>query len=409
MKTTDYLFETRRAALHRPFPMMVKLAGPLCNLDCRYCYYIEKTGLYPDKSRQLLSYRMAPALLETIIRQTIEAQPGDTATFIWHGGEPTLAGLDTFREIVRMEYHYAGLAGKKVSNSLQTNGLLLDDAWCEFLAVNHFLCGISIDGPEKEHDCYRKSAAGKGTWKQVMNAIRLFHKHSVEFNTMTVVHDQNVQQPARLYQFLKDIGSHYMQFTPIVERIAEDETLPFSVVDPNYQGNTMPMEGSVSAGEFGNFLCRLFDCWVKQDIGTCFVNYFDATLAGWMGITPGLCTMSEYCPCSPTVEHSGDLFSCDHYVFPEYKLGNLSSLNLEDAVKCDAQLFFEEAKKKELATSCLSCNYLHLCHGDCPKNRYQMDREGDRKSVLCNGLYRFFEHTEKTFKEMAADIAPIQQ
>ena len=287
-QTASFIFEQERKKLHRSFSVMVKTAGPVCNLDCDYCYYLEKDALYPGKKFNLSSFRMNEEVLEKLIRDFITSQPQQTIEFVWHGGEPTLLGIEYFRKAITLQKKYAG--EKEILNSFQTNGTLITDEWAEFLAENHFLCGLSIDGPKKFHDNHRRFPNGQGSWEKVVECARLFRKHGVEFNTMSVVNASNSKEPATVYEFLKSIGSRFMQFTPIAERIALDPANPLSIVDNRYNKATAVMEENVSATDWGNFLCRIFDIWVKNDVGTYFVNYFDNTLAAYAGQHPSLCS-----------------------------------------------------------------------------------------------------------------------
>ncbi len=401
-KTASFVFEQERDKLQRGFTVMIKTVGPVCNLDCDYCYYIEKNALYPDKKFNLSSFRMNEEVLEKLIRDYIISQPQEEIEFVWHGGEPTLLGLDYFRKAVALQKKYAN--GKKILNSLQTNGTLINDEWAEFLSENGFLCGLSIDGPQKFHDRYRRYPNGQGSWEKVVECARIFCKHGVEFNTMSVVNASNSKEPAAVYEFLKSIGSRYMQFTPIVERIALDDTEALSIVDNRYAKAAAVMQENVSAADWGNFLCRIFDIWVKKDVGTHFVNYFDNTLAAYAGQAPSLCSMAPYCGCSLAIEHNGDVYCCDHFVFPEYKLGNIFETNIAEMAKSDRQLFFEQTKQDSLSRQCKSCPYLQACGGDCPKNRIAVNRDGEYISCLCEGFRMFFEHTRKHFEFMANEL-----
>lgn len=401
-KTASFVFEQERSQLQRSFSAMIKVVGPVCNLDCDYCYYLEKNALYPEKKINLSSFRMTEEVLETFIRDYILAQPQERVEFIWHGGEPTLLGVDYFRKALVLQQKYA--EGKTIANVLQTNGTLINDRWAEFLADNNFLCGLSVDGPEKFHDNHRRFPDGRGSWQKAVECARIFRKHGVEFNTMSVVNASNSKEPVAVYEFLKEIGSRYMQFSPIVERIALDEQEDLSVVDQKYSKETALMQENVSGVDWGNFLCRIFDRWVKTDVGYCYVNWFDNTLAAYAGQIPSLCSMAPYCGCSLAVEHNGDIYSCDHFVFPEYRLGNLSEQRMAEMAKSDRQLFFEQHKKDSLSARCRSCAYLNVCGGDCPKNRIAVTTEGERISCLCTGFRMFFEHTRKHFEFMANEL-----
>ncbi len=401
-QTASFVFEQERKKLHRSFSVMVKTAGPVCNLDCDYCYYLEKDALYPGKKFNLSSFRMNEEVLEKLIRDFITSQPQQTIEFVWHGGEPTLLGIEYFRKALTLQKKYAG--EKEILNSFQTNGTLITDEWAEFLAENHFLCGLSIDGPKKFHDNHRRFPNGQGSWEKVVECARLFRKHGVEFNTMSVVNASNSKEPATVYEFLKSIGSRFMQFTPIAERIALDPANPLSIVDNRYNKATAVMEENVSATDWGNFLCRIFDIWVKNDVGTYFVNYFDNTLAAYAGQYPSLCSMAPYCGCSLAVEHNGDVYTCDHFVFEDYKLGNIFEKNIAEMAKSDQQLFFEQRKQDTLSRQCRNCPFIKACGGDCPKNRFVKNEDGESVSCLCEGFRMFFNHTRKHFEFMANEL-----
>lgn len=401
-KTASFIFEQERNKLQRSFSAMIKIAGPVCNMDCDYCYYLEKEALYPHKKFNLSSFQMPEKVLEKFIHDYISSQPQERIEFIWHGGEPTLAGIDYFRRILELQKQFAG--GKTIENVLQTNGTLINDQWGEFLAANHFLCGLSIDGPRKFHDQHRRFTDGRGSWEKAVECARIFRKHGVEFNTMSVVNASNSQEPVAVYDFLKEIGSRYMQFTPIVERISLDEHESLSIVTPRYAKETAIMQENVTAKDWGNFLCRIFDRWVKTDVGHCYVNWFDNTLAAYIGQPPNLCSMAPHCCCSLAIEHNGDAYCCDHFVFPEFKLGNIQHQDLAQMAKSDTQLYFEQYKKDSLSARCRSCAYLHVCGGDCPKNRIARTAEGDAISCLCTGFRMFFEHTRKHFEFMANEL-----
>lgn len=401
-QTASFVFEQERKKLHRSFSVMVKTAGPVCNLDCDYCYYLEKDALYPGKKFNLSSFRMNEEVLEKFIRDFITSQPQQTIEFVWHGGEPTLLGIEYFRKAITLQKKYAG--EKEILNSFQTNGTLITDEWAEFLAENHFLCGLSIDGPKKFHDNHRRFPNEQGSWEKVVECARLFRKHGVEFNTMSVVNASNSKEPATVYEFLKSIGSRFMQFTPIAERIALDPANPLSIVDNRYNKATAVMEENVSATDWGNFLCRIFDIWVKNDVGTYFVNYFDNTLAAYAGQYPSLCSMAPYCGCSLAVEHNGDVYTCDHFVFEDYKLGNIFEKNIAEMAKSDQQLFFEQRKQDTLSRQCRNCPFIKACGGDCPKNRFVKNEDGESVSCLCEGFRMFFNHTRKHFEFMANEL-----
>lgn len=402
MQNASFLFEQERENIQRNFSVMIKTVGPVCNLDCDYCYYLEKSALYPDKKLNVSSFLMPEHVLEKLIKDYITAQAGKHVEFIWHGGEPTLAGIPYFQRVVELQQKYK--EDKEISNSFQTNGTLIDEAWAKFLADNHFLCGISIDGTQKFHDNHRRFSNGKGSWEKVMECIELFNRYGVEFNTMSVVNATNSKYPAAIYEFLKSTGSHFLQFTPIVEQIATDERALLSIVPNEYTKETAIMEENVGALEWGNFLCRIFDIWVKNDVGNYYINYFDNTLAAYMGQSPSLCSMAQRCGCALAIEHNGDAYCCDHFVFPEFLLGNIHNQNIGEFVKSDKQLFFEQRKTDTLAQQCRNCSFLMACGGDCPKNRIVKNSDGEYVSCLCEGFQLFFKHTRKYFEFMANEL-----
>ena len=400
--TASFSFEQQRSAFQRHFSAMIKVVGPVCNLDCDYCYYIEKDALYPGKQMNLRSFGMSKEVLEKFTADFIAAQPGEHVEFIWHGGEPTLLGLDYYKYAVELQKKYAN--GKKISNVIQTNGTRINDDWAMFLKDENFLCGISIDGPQKFHDKHRRYHNGKGSWGGAMRCIDYFTKHGVDFNTMSVVNASNSREPIIVYEFLKGIGSRFMQFSPIVERIAIDDDVDMSIVDNKYAKETALMNENVTGPEWGNFLCRIFDHWVKRDVGFVYVNWFDNTLAAYAGQNPMLCSMAPDCTCALAVEHNGDAYTCDHFVFEDQKLGNIFTTDIAEMAKSDKQLFFEEAKKATLSSRCRQCSFLRMCGGDCPKNRIAKTSQGEDISALCAGFRMFFEHTRKPFEFMANEL-----
>jgi len=311
------------------FHVLTKPIGPICNLDCRYCFYLEKEKLYPNERQ----WRMSDEMLEEYIRQYIQDQPVPEINFAWQGGEPTLLGMEFFRKVVELQQKYAG--GRKISNALQTNGTLLDNEWCEFLAAHKFLIGLSIDGPRELHDQYRVDKRQKPTFDAVMRGLELLRRHKVDFNTLTVVNRANSQQPLEIYRFLKEIGSEFLQFIPLVERraSAQSKTPGFDFAEPPEPGHpgdpqSPVTEWSVEAKPYGNFLCVIFDEWVRQDVGRVFVQLFDAALGNWMELGSSLCVFAEKCGAALAIEHNGDLYSCDHYVYPKYHLGNILNQSL---------------------------------------------------------------------------------
>ena len=370
----------------KPLYVMLKPAGAHCNLACKYCYYLEKNNLYQNSHRHLMSDEM----LEQFTREYIEAQTMPQVLFTWHGGEPLMRSIDFYRKALALQKKYAH--GKQIDNVIQTNGTLLTDEWCEFFAKNHWLVGISIDGPQEYHDHYRVTPAGKPSWEKVMQGIQLLKKHRVEWNAMAVVNAYNAEHPLEFYHFFRDNGCQYLQFTPIVERLTEHEdgrTLA-SLADDR----EIPLaDASVTPQQWGNFLCTIFDDWVRHDVGKTFVEIFDCTLANWMGVLPGICAYSKECGHAGVMEHNGDVYSCDHFVFPEYKLGNIREQSLIDMLYGEKQQAFSRLKHTSLPRQCKECDMEFACHGECPKNRFEKDKYGEPGlNYLCQGYYQYYSH-----------------
>ncbi len=382
----------------KPLYVMLKPAGAHCNLACKYCYYLEKNKLYPTAQRHLMSNEM----LEQFTREYIEAQTMNQVLFTWHGGEPLLRSIDFYRKALSLQQKYAG--GRRIDNVIQTNGTLLTDEWCEFFAQNHWLVGISIDGQQPDHDHYRLTAAGKPSWKKVMQGIKLLKKHGVEWNAMAVVNAYNVNHPMEFYRFFKENGCQFLQFTPIVERLTrhEDGRTLASLADKN----EIPLsEASVTPEQWGYFLCAIFDEWVRKDVGKIFVEIFDCTLANWMGISPGICAYSKECGHAGVMEHNGDVYSCDHFVFPEYKLGNIRDHSLIDMLYGEQQQEFSRLKHSSLPRQCKECDMEFACHGECPKNRFMKDKYGDSGlNYLCPGYYHYYQHVAPYMDYMKQEL-----
>jgi uncharacterized protein len=380
---------------------MAKPIGPICNIDCKYCFYLEKENLYPEKHGKS-SWSMNDEVLENFIKQKIASTGLPEESFAWQGGEPTLLGVDYFRKVVALQNKYAN--GKKINNAFQTNGILLDDGWCEFFAENNFLIGLSIDGPREIHDKYRVDKGGKPTFDKVMRGIGFLKKHIVDFNTLTVVQKDNSQYPLEVYNFLKDIGSGFMQFIPIVERILENKAGGLSLVLPD-KNDAVVSEWSVEPLQFGNFLIKIFDHWVRNDVGKYFVQIFDVSLESWSGLDPGLCIFSETCGNALAIEHNGDLYSCDHYVYPGNKLGNIMENPLMKMVESGQQEKFGEDKRDTLPQYCRNCEVRFACNGECPKNRFLTTPEGEYGlNYLCAGYKKFFKHIDPYMKFMVEEL-----
>lgn len=382
----------------KPLYVMLKPVGAHCNLACKYCYYLEKNKLYPTAQRHLMSDEM----LEQFTREYIEAQTMNQVLFTWHGGEPLLRSIDFYRKALSLQQKYAG--GRRIDNVIQTNGTLLTDEWCEFFAQNHWLVGISIDGPQPDHDHYRLTAAGKPSWKKVMQGIKLLKKHGVEWNAMAVVNAYNVNHPLEFYRFFKENGCQFLQFTPIVERLTrhEDGRTLANLADKD---EISLSEASVAPEQWGYFLCAIFDEWVRKDVGKIFVEIFDCTLANWMGISPGICAYSKECGHAGVMEHNGDVYSCDHFVFPEYKLGNIRDHSLIDMLYGEQQQEFSRLKHSSLPRQCKECDMEFACHGECPKNRFMKDKYGDSGlNYLCPGYYHYYQHVAPYMDYMKQEL-----
>lgn len=381
------------------FATMLKPAGSACNLDCSYCYYLDKAVQYGG--REAL---MHEDLLEEYIRQYIAANDTDTVTFCWHGGEPTLPGVDYYRKAVALQQKYAG--GKRIENTLQTNGTLIDARWCDFFAQNGFLVGISLDGPRDIHDTFRRDKGGRPSFDRVMEAVRLLRRSGVEFNTLSVVNKRCEGRGAEIYRFFRDVvQSRYMQFLPAVEHVVRRPGMrrPL-IVSPETPG-AEEAPWSVSAAGYGRFLCDVFDLWVRHDVGSTFVQLFDTTLAQWCGLPPGVCSMGETCGDALVVEHNGDVYSCDHFVYPDYLLGNIRETSLRAIYDSPQRLRFGLAKRNALPGECLACRFYFACHGECPKHRFLTAADGSRKNVLCAGLKAYFTHVAPYMDYMKERLA----
>jgi uncharacterized protein len=366
---------------------MAKPTGSACNLHCDYCFFLKKEGLYPGSR-----FRMSDEVHEAYIRQLLEAHQVPQVTVAWQGGEPTLMGLDFFRRSVELQKKYAK-PGTRIENTFQTNGILLDEEWCRFFHENNFLIGLSLDGPKELHDFYRKDKGGQGTFDRVVASARLLQAHKVEFNILCTVNSKNAAHPLEVYRFFRDeLKANYIQFIPIVER---DN-------DTGYQEGNKVTDRSVDPGEFGRFLIGIFDEWVKRDVGSTFVLNFDGALAGWLDMAGTICIFGPTCGLGLALEHNGDLYSCDHFVEPKHLLGNILKTSLGDLVASEKQRKFGQDKKDTLPQVCRECEFLHICHGECPKNRFVETPDGESGlNYLCAGYKAFFKHADKPMRIMA--------
>ena len=370
------------APFAKPLYVMAKPVGAACNLRCKYCYYLEKSKLYPHEHNM-----MDDEILENFIREYIESQTMPEILFTWHGGEPMLRPVSYYEKVIRLQQKYAG--GRKISNSLQTNGTLITDEYAEFYHRNGWLIGVSIDGPKEYHDAYRRQANGGPTFDEVMRGIEILNRHHVEWNAMAVVNRLNGSHPVEFYHFFKKIGCKFIQFTPVVDASRLGELTEYSV----------------QPKQWGEFLCGLFDEWVRKDVGEYFVQTFEATLANWCGVAPGVCSLARYCGHAGVLEHNGDLYSCDHFVSPEYKLGNIKDQTIMEMMYSDRQLKFGRDKFDTLPRQCKQCKWLFACNGECPKNRLLKTVDGEPGlNYLCEGYRMYFEHVAPFMDHMRRDI-----
>jgi uncharacterized protein len=377
-----HVWDWLMAKASREFQIFAKPGGSVCNLDCRYCYYLKKKDLY----RKGASFRMPDDILELYIVQHIDASHAELVNFSWHGGEPTVLGLDYFRKIVALQRRHRP-SGQQIRNGIQTNGTLLDEDWCRFLAAEGFGVGLSLDGPKELHDLYRVSKKQEPTHEQVMRGYELLQKHRIPFDILCVVHDQNVQYPTEVYRFFKEIGVLHLGFLPLVELRSDEKSA---------SGHTVPAEA------FGAFLCAVFDEWLSQDIGRVSVQIFEEAIGTAFGQDHGLCIFRETCGDIPVIEHNGDFFSCDHFVDMEHRIGNIGETPLIDMLDSTAQRAFGQAKLDDLPLFCKNCEALTMCNGGCPKDRFILTPDGERGlNYLCAGYKRFFTHCRPFVTELS--------
>jgi uncharacterized protein len=399
------------------FHVMAKPTGAICNLDCEYCFFLSKEMLYPGSR-----FRMAEELQETYIRQLLQAHAGVPEVIVaWQGGEPTMMGLDFFRRSIELQRQYTQ-PGQRILNTLQTNGTLLDDEWGEFLKEHDFLVGISIDGPPEMHDAYRVDKGGKPTFTRVVAGLDVLKRHEVDWNVLTTVHAVNGDHGGQVYRFLRDdLGAAFIQFIPIIER-ATPETL--EIADAGWssgghgrvlytQEGSLVTHRSIGPEQFGRFLIDVFEEWVRRDIGTVYVQMFDTALANWYGEAGGMCVHAETCGQQLALEHNGDLYSCDHYVEPDYLLGNISDKHMLELIALPQQQKFGQDKRDTLTQYCLDCDIRFACNGGCPKDRFSTSPYGEPgQHYLCPGYKAFFHHVQKPMEAMTrllrADRAPAE-
>ena len=385
----------------RAFHLMLKPAGSLCNLDCNYCYYLDKADIYGGREP-----RMSPEMLETVIRKYIEANDVPEVQFNWHGGEPTLLGLDFYRRAVELEKKYAG--DKQVFNTIQTNGTLIDADWARFLRENDFLVGVSIDGPRDIHDRYRKDKGARPTFDKVIEGIRILNGEGVRFNTMSTVNNASRGRGLEVYQFLKSLGGFYQQYMPVVEHVKyplgpkgepNRKARPYIVAPETPGAQLAPW--SVDSLAFGKFMTDIFDYWVCNDVGQCFVGLFDATLANWCGVKPGSCVFGQTCGENAIIEHNGDIYPCDHFVYPDRLLGNIAQSDIATLMDSEKMLRFGIDKRNSLPHKCRACKWLFACNGECPKHRFNLSEKGETGlNALCEGYTHYFSHVAPYMDKM---------
>ncbi|MDR9829566.1 anaerobic sulfatase maturase [Vibrio sp. FNV 38] len=412
----------------RRFHVMAKPGGSKCNIDCQYCFYLHKEGLLHQPKQP----RMDDETLERFIESYIESHDGNEIVFSWQGGEPTMLGVDYYRKIVTLQQKYQP-AGVTIQNDLQTNGLLLNEEWCEFLKQHHFLVGLSIDGPRELHDVYRVTRSGKPTFDRVMKAAQLLKSHNVPFNALTVVNNENVKHPLVVYRFLtQELGATYVQFTPCVEAAEFTDTAPqfwndksssvrsdinltmntrteYSTHSDNVifstQNDSLVTDWSVSPKDWGDFLITVFEEWINNDLGKVLVNYFETAVAQKMGLPSQMCTTAEFCGKGIAIEHNGDVYSCDHYVYPEYQLGSINDHKLNNLVFSTRQEAFGMAKRDSLPSQCNRCDHLTLCWGGCPKDRLAKTNDGEQGlNYLCTGFKAFYNYADPILNGLVALI-----
>lgn len=384
----------------RAFHLMAKPTSFHCNLNCDYCFYLEKESIMPSRTRGKPSYTMSDDVLQSYIKNYITSQPTAEVEFTWQGGEPTMAGLAFFEKVIAYQARYA--KGKTIRNSIQTNGLLLDDKWCRFLKQHHFLVGLSIDGPEDLHNAYRTTNTGQPTYKAVMRTVERLRNYDIPFNTLTVVNNINVHQPEQVYAFLKSIGSNFQQYIPVIESRAYQGVGNIRTVTIGEKTDSL-LPFSVDAESYGNFMTAIFDKWVGHDVGKVFIQMFESALSAWAGYEPSLCIFRKSCGDALVIEQNGDIYSCDHYVYQDHKIGNVLNDKLIKVFESKKQRRFAQ-DKATLSLSCMDCQYRFACNGGCPKHRLTMTDSGIPHNVLCSGYKKFFAHVDPYMRFMAKEI-----
>ncbi|WP_052810349.1 anaerobic sulfatase maturase [Vibrio renipiscarius] len=371
--------------------VMAKPTGSICNLDCHYCFYLEKEALYPER---VSAWKMPEDVLREYIRQYIENQPSNYVDFLWQGGEPLMMGIEFFAKAVEISTELA--KGKIIRHSIQTNGVLINDNWANFFKKNNILIGISIDGPQKLHDTYRVTRSGKGSYQKVLAGLETIKKHHVEFNILTVVGSHNVDHPIEVYQHLKALGAKHIQFIPLVE-----EVYPNNKEANPHITNLHVTKWTTPALAYGKFLTKIFNKWIREDIGDIFVQTFDSTFASWNGLPSGVCVTSRTCGHALALEANGDLYQCDHYVEKAHKLGNIKEETISKLNNSAQAISFGKNKYDHLSQHCKQCQYQFACFGGCPKHRFATDDNGIKNiNYLCDGYFYFFDQTAPYMKAM---------
>lgn len=390
-----------RATQTKGFHILAKPTGPICNLDCHYCFYTEKEVLFSGQTK----FRMSDETLEKFIRHYIESQQITEIPFVWQGGEPTLMGLDFYKRVIELQKKYG--EGKKITNSLQTNGTLLTEEWCEFLGEHNFLVGLSLDGPEFIHDRYRVDRGQKPTFNKVLHALNLLKKYKVHFNVLVCVTKFSSQYPLEIYHFFKKEGVQFIQFIPIVERMPNEEAVKLRLrhaAPPVLEQKEAQQEVSqwtVDSEKYGDFLIAIFDEWVKKDVGQVHIMNFEQSLTSWLGLPSTVCIFAETCGSAAIIEHNGDVYSCDHFMYPEYRLGNISQETFVEMLESSRQRVFGENKKSTLPKYCQTCEVRFACNGECPKHRFLMTPDGEPGlNYLCTGYKKYFHHIHRYMKVM---------
>ncbi len=385
---TITFYEGKSINQPRAFSLMIKPVGSMCNLRCRYCYYLDKSQLYGGKESV-----MSDELLEEIVKQYIESNEANEVSFCWHGGEPLLAGIDFYKKAIDYQRKYA--KGKTISNSLQTNGTLITNDWAHFFKDNGFLIGVSIDGPKTIHDAFRNDVFGKNSWLATAQGIEKLYRNNVEYNTLSTINHYSENKGIEVYRFLNKCGSNYMQFLPVMERVNKQTK---RIASP-YETDKERTDWSVEPKAFGQFMCDIFDYWVKHDVGRTYVQLFDATLAKYVNADPGICIFNETCGDNLVIEHNGDIYVCDHFVYQDFRLGNLKQNSIQEILNSSKRLEFGLSKRNSLPNECQECKFRFACTGECPKHRFE-----NGKNALCEGYKMFYEHTEPYFRFMAEEL-----